>query len=97
MIMVLMKVTMVSQVYRSVLISGRRRRHSGNSENTHRQSSPTEGAQEQGNTRFIELSTLLCDSLLSYFGRTVIYMPTKLHDVAACLHCAKTMQTVQIS
>ncbi|XP_067292433.1 retinoblastoma-like protein 2 isoform X2 [Pseudorasbora parva] len=36
-----------SSVYRSVLISGRRRRPSGNSENTHRQSSPTEGGQEQ--------------------------------------------------
>nr|XP_009296483.1 retinoblastoma-like protein 2 isoform X2 [Danio rerio] len=36
-----------SSVYRSVLISGRKRRHSGNTENTHRQSSPTEGAQEQ--------------------------------------------------
>ncbi|XP_016304445.1 retinoblastoma-like protein 2 isoform X1 [Sinocyclocheilus anshuiensis] len=36
-----------SSVYRSVLISGRKRRHSGNSENTHRQCSPTEGGQEQ--------------------------------------------------
>ncbi|XP_052400057.1 retinoblastoma-like protein 2 isoform X1 [Carassius gibelio] len=37
-----------SSVYRSVLISGRKRCHSGNSENTHRQCSPTEGGQEQG-------------------------------------------------
>uniref|UniRef100_A0A672QFY4 RB transcriptional corepressor like 2 n=1 Tax=Sinocyclocheilus grahami TaxID=75366 RepID=A0A672QFY4_SINGR len=36
-----------SSVYRSVLISGRKRHHSGNSENTHRQCSPTEGGQEQ--------------------------------------------------
>uniref|UniRef100_A0A8C1X2Z9 Retinoblastoma-like protein 2 n=1 Tax=Cyprinus carpio TaxID=7962 RepID=A0A8C1X2Z9_CYPCA len=36
-----------SSVYRSVLISGRKRRHSGNSENTRRQCSPTEGGQEQ--------------------------------------------------
>ncbi|XP_057185638.1 retinoblastoma-like protein 2 isoform X1 [Triplophysa rosa] len=36
-----------SSVYRSVLIMARKRRHSGNSEITHRQSSPTEGAQEQ--------------------------------------------------
>uniref|UniRef100_A0A672KDH0 Retinoblastoma-associated protein B-box domain-containing protein n=1 Tax=Sinocyclocheilus grahami TaxID=75366 RepID=A0A672KDH0_SINGR len=36
-----------SSVYRSVLISGRKRRHSGNSENSHRQCSPTEGGQEQ--------------------------------------------------
>ncbi|KAK7117046.1 hypothetical protein R3I94_022559 [Phoxinus phoxinus] len=36
-----------SSVYRSVLISGRRRRHSGNSENAHRQCSPTEGGQGQ--------------------------------------------------
>uniref|UniRef100_A0A8C1NFS6 Retinoblastoma-like protein 2 n=1 Tax=Cyprinus carpio TaxID=7962 RepID=A0A8C1NFS6_CYPCA len=36
-----------SSVYRSVLISGRKRRHSGNNENTSRQCSPTEGGQEQ--------------------------------------------------
>uniref|UniRef100_A0A671QMQ0 Retinoblastoma-like protein 2 n=1 Tax=Sinocyclocheilus anshuiensis TaxID=1608454 RepID=A0A671QMQ0_9TELE len=36
-----------SSVYRSVLISGRKRRYSGNSENSHRQCSPTEGGQEQ--------------------------------------------------
>ncbi|XP_042609520.1 retinoblastoma-like protein 2 isoform X3 [Cyprinus carpio] len=36
-----------SSVYRSVLISGRKRRHSGNNENTRRQCSPTEGGQEQ--------------------------------------------------
>uniref|UniRef100_A0A8C1V5D0 Retinoblastoma-like 2 (p130) n=1 Tax=Cyprinus carpio TaxID=7962 RepID=A0A8C1V5D0_CYPCA len=43
-----------SSVYRSVLISGRKRCLSGNSENTHRQCSPTEGGQEQGNTHFTD-------------------------------------------
>ncbi|XP_030646026.1 retinoblastoma-like protein 2 [Chanos chanos] len=36
-----------SSVYRSVLISGRKRRHSGNSENNQRQSSPSDGGQDQ--------------------------------------------------
>ncbi|KAI4872163.1 hypothetical protein NFI96_031002 [Prochilodus magdalenae] len=36
-----------STVYRSVLISGRKRRHSGNSENNNRQTSPSEGGHEQ--------------------------------------------------
>lgn len=36
-----------SSVYRSVLITGKKRRHSGNGENTQRHGSPAEGAQEQ--------------------------------------------------
>uniref|UniRef100_A0AAR2JT40 Retinoblastoma-like 2 (p130) n=1 Tax=Pygocentrus nattereri TaxID=42514 RepID=A0AAR2JT40_PYGNA len=37
-----------SSVYRSVLISRRKRRQSGNSENNNRQTSPSEGGHEQG-------------------------------------------------
>lgn len=73
MIMVLMKMTMVLQVYRSVLISGRKRRHSGNSENSHRQCSPTEGGQEQGNTCLTR--DMSCVSPLRYFGHTVFTNP----------------------
>nr|XP_055047594.1 retinoblastoma-like protein 2 isoform X1 [Misgurnus anguillicaudatus] len=36
-----------SSVYRSVLITGKKRRHSGNGENTQRHGSPAEGTQEQ--------------------------------------------------
>uniref|UniRef100_A0A8B9GKI5 RB transcriptional corepressor like 2 n=1 Tax=Astyanax mexicanus TaxID=7994 RepID=A0A8B9GKI5_ASTMX len=44
-----------SSVYRSVLISRRKRRQSGNNENSNRQTSPSEGGHEQGNTHILYL------------------------------------------
>lgn len=49
----------VCQVYRSVLISGRRRHHSG-SNDAHKQGSPADGRQDPGVKRTTPITTLTC-------------------------------------